>query len=117
MFALLYQVVVGFDSKDLAFLSLIGAVTSIIGQALVLQPLVSRVHERGVIIVSFVDHVLAALGTIIIAGYYPHKWLAFVTVCAGILASLSFSAISALTSMNISEKVCALLSMLRLSTD
>lgn len=99
------QVVVGFDSKDLAYLSLIGAAATIVGQGLVLQPLVKRVHERGVIVVSFVDHLFAALVTVIIADFYPHKWLVYVMICAGIFANLSFPAISALTSMSISEKV------------
>jgi len=103
----LVQVVIGFDSKDLARLMLFGAIAGIAGQGLLLQPLINRVKERGVIIAAFLDNLLTALLTIFIAGFYPHKWVIFAMIPAGILSNLSFPAISALKSMNISEKVGA----------
>lgn len=97
--------VVGFDENELARLMLFAGITSIISLGLFLPRLISRVHEKGVIVVAFLSSGVTSMISVIVAGYYPHKWLVFAMISVGCLSTLSFPAIAALKSNNISDKV------------
>jgi hypothetical protein len=98
---------VGFNTAELACLVLAGAAASIIGQGLLLQPLVQCFQERGVISASLAALSTAALVSAVVVGLYPHKWLVFILAPFGILVCLSIPAASALASISISEQVCS----------
>ncbi|KAG7382802.1 Hippocampus abundant transcript 1 protein [Phytophthora pseudosyringae] len=95
--------VVGFDVKDFGFLMLIGGVSALLGQIVLLKPLVSCVREKGVIVIALVA---STIGTCCFAvtAYYPRKWLVYAMSVPGCISDLSFPAISALKSINASEK-------------
>lgn len=94
----------GFSSKHLAYVIILGGFTSILSQGMLLQPLINRFHERGVITLAFLDNFITSLISVFVA-LYPREWIVFATIPLGILSTLSFPAISALKSINISEQV------------
>ncbi|KAG2775132.1 hypothetical protein Pcac1_g14397 [Phytophthora cactorum] len=95
--------IVGFDVKDFGNLMLVGGILALLGQILLLKPLVSCVREKGVIVIALVASMLGTCGFVAIA-YYPHKWLVYAMCIPGCISDLSFPAISALKSINVSEK-------------
>lgn len=99
------KVVLGFDAKELARLLLLAGIAGILTQGVLLQPLVNCLREKGVISVAFFASMACSTAMVFIAGFYPHKWLVFALIPVSSLSNLSFSAIAALKSTNISEKV------------
>ncbi|KAH7492256.1 Hippocampus abundant transcript-like protein 1 [Phytophthora ramorum] len=95
--------IVGFDVKDFGNLMLLGGVLSLLGQGLLLKPLVGCFKEKGVIIIALLACFVKMCG---LAGtaFYPHKWVAYAANLPGTFCDLSFPAISALKSINVSEK-------------
>jgi hypothetical protein len=94
---------VGFDVKDFGDLMLLGGVLALLGQVLLLKPLVSCVREKGVIVIALVASTVGSCG-FAAAAYYPHKWLVYAMTVPGCISDLSFPAISALKSINASEE-------------
>lgn len=103
--AVFIQVVVGFSSKDLALFYLLAGLLAILSQGLLLQPLVDRIRERGVLVVSCINNMLTSLIFIFIAGYYPRKWVVFVMAPVGMLSTLMLPTILAMTSSSVAEQV------------
>ncbi|ETO64619.1 hypothetical protein F444_17903 [Phytophthora nicotianae P1976] len=95
--------IVGFDVKDFGNLMLVGGILALLGQVLLLKPLVSCVKEKGVIVIALVASTIGTCGFVAIA-YYPRKWLVYALTIVGCISDLSFPAISALKSINASEK-------------
>ncbi|EEY53509.1 Major Facilitator Superfamily (MFS) [Phytophthora infestans T30-4] len=95
--------IVGFNVKDFGNLMLLGGVLSLLGQGLLLKPFVSCFKEKGVIIIAMIASVVRTVG---FAGtaFYPDKWVVYAASVPGMLSDLSFPAISALKSINVSEK-------------
>ncbi|KAL3667327.1 hypothetical protein V7S43_007555 [Phytophthora oleae] len=95
--------IVAFDVKDFGNLMLLGGVLSLVGQGLLLKPLVSCFKEKGVIIIAMICYFLKNVG---FAGtaFYPDKWVVYASNIPGSLGDLSFPAITALKSINVSEK-------------
>lgn len=87
---------------------LLGGVLALLGQGLLLKPLVSCFKEKGVIIIAAIASFVKTVG---FAGtaFYPRKWVVYALCVPGSLSELSFPAISALKSINVSEKVCSIL--------
>lgn len=98
------QTFVGFNEKDMAHLMLVGGLTAIVAQSLVLKPLMDCIHEKGVIIVALIGSILATADYIATA-FYPLKWIVYVGTVPNCISELSFAAISSLKSINCSEKV------------
>ncbi|KAE9215221.1 hypothetical protein PF005_g9533 [Phytophthora fragariae] len=73
------------------------------GQVLLLKPLIRCVREKGVIVIALVASTLGTCGCAATA-YYPHKWVVYTMSISGCISDLSFPAISALKSINASEK-------------
>lgn len=88
----------------MAHLMLVGGLTAIFAQSLVLKPLMDCIHEKGVIIVALIGSILATADYIVTA-FYPLKWVVFVGTIPYCISELSFAAISSLKSINCSEKV------------
>ncbi|KAI9998976.1 hypothetical protein PInf_003640 [Phytophthora infestans] len=78
--------IVGFNVKDFGNLMLLGGVLSLLGQGLLLKP--------------FRRETIGFAGT----AFYPDKWVVYASSVPGMLSDLSFPAISALKSINVSEK-------------
>ncbi|EEY53508.1 Major Facilitator Superfamily (MFS) [Phytophthora infestans T30-4] len=95
--------IVGFDVKDFGYLMLVGGVLALLGQVLLLKPLVSCVREKGVIVIALIANMVGTCGFVAVA-YYPRKWLVYALCVPGCISDLSFPAISALKSINVSEK-------------
>ncbi|KAG2831179.1 hypothetical protein PC112_g7367, partial [Phytophthora cactorum] len=95
--------IVGFNVKDFGNLMLLGGVLSLLGQGLLLEPLVGCFKEKGVIIIALIASFVRTVG---FAGtaFYPYKWVVYASSVPGTLSDLSFPAISALKSINVSEK-------------
>ncbi|KAI9923021.1 hypothetical protein PsorP6_000376 [Peronosclerospora sorghi] len=95
--------VLGFNVNDFGNVMLLGGVISLLGQCLLLKPLVSCFKEKGVIVMAAVANLLKTVG---FAGsaFYPHKWVIYVLCVPASLSDLSFPAIAALKSINVSEK-------------
>ncbi|ETO64617.1 hypothetical protein F444_17902 [Phytophthora nicotianae P1976] len=95
--------IVGFNVKDFGNLMLLGGVLSLLGQGLLLKPLVGCFKEKGVIIIAMIATFVRTVG---FAGtaFYPDKWVVYASSVPGSLGDLSFPAISALKSINVSEK-------------
>lgn len=95
--------IVAFDVKDFGNLMLLGGVLSLVGQGLLLKPLVSCFKEKGVIIIAMICYFLKNVG---FAGtaFYPDKWVVYASSIPGSIGDLSFPAITALKSINASEK-------------
>ena len=85
-------------------MQLLGGGLALVGQGLLLQPLVSCCKEKGVIIIAMIATSMNMAG---FAGtaFYPHKWAIYVSCMPGLLSDLSFPAIAALKSINVSDKV------------
>ena len=83
---------------------LLGGALALLGQGLLLQPLVSCFKEKGVIIISMIATLVNMAG---FAGtaFYSHKWVVYASCMPGLLSDLSFPAIAALKSINVSDKV------------
>lgn len=94
----------GFNVKDFGNLMLLGGVLALLGQVLLLKPLVSCVKEKGVIVIALIASIVGTCGFAATA-YYPHKWLVYAMTIPGSISDLSFPAISALKSINASDKV------------
>lgn len=94
----------GFDVKDFGTLMLLGGFLAVVGQALLLKPLIGCVREKGVIVIALVANTLGTCGFAATA-YYPHKWVVYAVSVSGCISDLSFPAISALKSINASEEV------------
>lgn len=95
--------ILGFDVVDFSNLMLLGGIMALLGQTLLLKPLVSCVREKGVIVIALVASTFGTCGFASTA-YYPHKWLVYALTIPGCIGGLSFPAISALKSINASEK-------------
>ncbi|EGZ26021.1 hypothetical protein PHYSODRAFT_482737 [Phytophthora sojae] len=95
--------IVGFDVKDFGTLMLLGGFLAVVGQALLLKPLIGCVREKGVIVIALVANTLGTCGFAATA-YYPHKWVVYAVSVSGCISDLSFPAISALKSINASEE-------------
>ncbi|KAG7382803.1 Hippocampus abundant transcript 1 protein [Phytophthora pseudosyringae] len=95
--------IVAFNVKDFGNLMLLGGVLSLLGQGLLLKPLVSCFKEKGVIIIAMIACFVKTVGCGATA-FYPHKWVVYASSVPGSLSDLSFPAISALKSTNVSEK-------------
>ncbi|KAL3667325.1 hypothetical protein V7S43_007554 [Phytophthora oleae] len=95
--------IVGFDVKDFGNLMLLGGALALLGQVLLLKPLVNCVKEKGVIVIALVASMAGTYGFAATA-YYPHKWLVYAMTIPGCISDLSFPAISALKSINASDK-------------
>ncbi|TDH72946.1 hypothetical protein CCR75_003783 [Bremia lactucae] len=95
--------IVEFDIQDFSKLTLLGGILALVGQILILKPLVNCVREKGVIVIALVANTIGASGFALTA-YYPHKWLIYALCIPGCISDLSLPAISALKSMNVSEK-------------
>ncbi|KAF1788038.1 Metallo-dependent phosphatase-like [Phytophthora cactorum] len=97
------RTIVGFNVKDFGNLMLLGGVLSLLGQGLLLEPLVGCFKEKGVIIIALIASFVRTVG---FAGtaFYPYKWVVYASSVPGTLSDLSFPAISALKSINVSEK-------------
>ncbi|KAG1695279.1 hypothetical protein DVH05_020659 [Phytophthora capsici] len=95
--------IVGFNVKDFGNLMLVGGVLALLGQVLLLKPLVTCVKEKGVIVIALVANLVGTCGFAATA-YYPHKWLVYVLTIPGCISDLSFPAISAIKSINASEE-------------
>ncbi|OWY96902.1 hypothetical protein PHMEG_00032711 [Phytophthora megakarya] len=93
------NVVVGFDVTDFGNLMLFNGVLAIVGQGLLLDPLVKCTKEKGVIILALVGGFWKAFG-IVCRAFYPRKWLVYVLSVPGCLSEFSLPAISALMSIN-----------------
>ncbi|CAI5730280.1 unnamed protein product [Hyaloperonospora brassicae] len=95
--------IVGFDVKDFGIMRLLGGGLALVGQGLLLRPLVSCCKEKGVIIIAMIATSVNMAG---FAGtaFYPHKWAIYVSCMPGLLSDLSFPAIAALKSINVSDK-------------
>lgn len=101
-----------FQQKDIAWFLLISGLVAILAQGLLLQPLVDRVGERGVVVTSFSNNVVMAIAFIFIGGYYPRKWITFATIPVGILSYLAIPALLSLATSNVAEKVWLCCSMI-----
>ncbi|KAG6612616.1 Major Facilitator Superfamily (MFS) [Phytophthora cinnamomi] len=95
--------IVGFDVKDFGNLMLLGGLMALVGQGLLLKPMINCVREKGVIVIALVANTLGTCGFAATA-YYPHKWLVYVVGISASISDLSFPAISALKSINASEE-------------
>ncbi|ETL29551.1 hypothetical protein F441_17739 [Phytophthora nicotianae CJ01A1] len=95
--------VVGFDMTDFGNLMLFNGVLAVIGQGLLLDPLVKCVQEQGVIIMAQIGSFLSTLG-IVGTAFYPHKWLVYMLSVPDCVSQLSFPAISALMSFSTPEE-------------
>ncbi|KAE9047103.1 hypothetical protein PR002_g1234 [Phytophthora rubi] len=95
--------IIGFDVKDFGNLMLLGGFLALAGQVLLLKPLIRCVREKGVIVIALVASTLGTCGCAATA-YYPHKWVVYTMSISGCISDLSFPAISALKSINASEK-------------
>ncbi|EGZ26087.1 hypothetical protein PHYSODRAFT_327017, partial [Phytophthora sojae] len=95
--------IVGFDVKDFANLMLLGGVLALLGQGLLVKALVGCFKEKGVIIIALIASLMKT-GGFAGAAFYPHKWVVFLSFIPGCIGDLTFPAISALKSMNVSEK-------------
>ncbi|ETI35896.1 hypothetical protein, variant 1 [Phytophthora nicotianae P1569] len=95
--------VVGFDMTDFGNLMLFNGVLAVIGQGLLLDPLVKCVQEQGVIIMAQIGSFLSTLG-IVGTAFYPHKWLVYKLSVPDCVSQLSFPAISALMSFSTPEE-------------
>ncbi|KAE9155693.1 hypothetical protein PF006_g386 [Phytophthora fragariae] len=95
--------IVGFDVEDFANLMLLGGVLALLGQGLLVKTLVSCFKEKGVIIIALIASLMKTSG-FAGAAFYPHKWVVFLSCAPGCIGDLTFPAISALKSMNVSEK-------------
>ncbi|KAL3667328.1 hypothetical protein V7S43_007556 [Phytophthora oleae] len=95
--------VVGFDVADFGRLMLLNGVLAIVGQGILLDPLVKHVNEKGVIVLALIGCFLKTFG-IVCTAFYPHKWLVYVLCVPECVSELSFPAISALRSINSSEE-------------
>ncbi|CEG48349.1 major facilitator superfamily [Plasmopara halstedii] len=95
--------IVGFDASDFSRLMLLAGILALLGQFLLLKPLVSCVGEKGVIVVALVASTVGTCGYALTA-YYPFKWLVYALSVPGCISDLSFPAISALKSINASAK-------------
>ncbi|POM73036.1 Major Facilitator Superfamily (MFS) [Phytophthora palmivora] len=96
--------IVGFNVKDFGNLMLLGGVLALLGQVLLLKPLVACVREKGVLVIALIASMMGTCGFVVIA-YYPRKWLVYAMSIPGCISDLSFPAISALKSINVSEQV------------
>ncbi|KAJ8575586.1 hypothetical protein ON010_g3621 [Phytophthora cinnamomi] len=76
---------------------------ALVGQGLLLKPMINCVREKGVIVIALVANTLGTCGFAATA-YYPHKWLVYVVGISASISDLSFPAISALKSINASEE-------------
>lgn len=90
--------------EDFANLMLLGGVLALLGQGLLVKALVSCFKEKGVIIIALIASLMKTSG-FAGAAFYPHKWVVFLSCAPGCIGDLTFPAISALKSMNVSEKV------------
>ncbi|GMF32187.1 unnamed protein product [Phytophthora fragariaefolia] len=99
----IFVTIVGFDVKDFANVMLLGGVLALIGQGVLVKPLVSCFKEKGVIIIALVASFMKTSG-FASAAFYPYKWVVFLSCVPGCIGDLTFPAISALKSMNVSEK-------------
>ncbi|KAG7394614.1 Hippocampus abundant transcript 1 protein [Phytophthora boehmeriae] len=95
--------IVGFDVKDFGNLMLLGGIGALVSQGLLLKPLLSCMDEKGVIVLALVTNVVTSCG-FVASAYHPHKWLIYAMTVPGCISDLSFPAISALKSNNVSEK-------------
>ncbi|POM61788.1 Major Facilitator Superfamily (MFS), partial [Phytophthora palmivora] len=95
--------IVGFNVKDFGNLMLLGGVLALLGQVLLLKPLVACVREKGVLVIALIASMMGTCGFVVIA-YYPRKWLVYAMSIPGCISDLSFPAISALKSINVSEQ-------------
>uniref|UniRef100_H3GL39 Major facilitator superfamily (MFS) profile domain-containing protein n=1 Tax=Phytophthora ramorum TaxID=164328 RepID=H3GL39_PHYRM len=97
--------IVGFNVKDFGNLMLLGGILAVLGQALLLKPLVRCFKEKGVIVIALTASMMG-MGGFAASAYYPHKWLIYAMSIPGCISDLSFPAISALKSINASDKRC-----------
>ncbi|UIZ20918.1 hypothetical protein KXD40_000231 [Peronospora effusa] len=95
--------IVGFDVKDFGDVMLLGGVLSLLAQCLLLKPLVTCFKEKGVIVIAVIASFVTMVGFTGTA-FYPHKWVVYALCVPGSLSDLSFPAIAALKSINVSEK-------------
>ncbi|KAL4177256.1 hypothetical protein KRP22_002190 [Phytophthora ramorum] len=95
--------IVGFNVKDFGNLMLLGGILAVLGQALLLKPLVRCFKEKGVIVIALTASMMG-MGGFAASAYYPHKWLIYAMSIPGCISDLSFPAISALKSINASDK-------------
>ncbi|CAH0480278.1 unnamed protein product [Peronospora belbahrii] len=95
--------IVGFDVKDFGNLMLLWVVLALLVQGLLLKPLITCFKEKGVIIIATIASFVKTVGYIGTA-FYPQKWVVYALCVPGSLNDLSFPAIAALKSMNVSEK-------------
>ncbi|GMF30972.1 unnamed protein product [Phytophthora lilii] len=82
---------------------LLGGLLALLGQGLFLKPLVRCFKEKGVIVIALAASMLGT-GGFAATAYYPHKWLVYAMSIPGCISDLSFPAISALKSINASDK-------------
>ncbi|CAI5731643.1 unnamed protein product [Peronospora farinosa] len=95
--------IVGFDVKDFGDVMLLGGVLSLLAQCLLLKPLITCFKEKGVIVIAVIASFVTMVGFTGTA-FYPHKWVVYALCVPGSLSDLSFPAIAALKSINVSEK-------------
>lgn len=95
--------VVGFNAKDFGILMLLGGVAALIAQGLLLQPLVTCMKEKGVIVLALFAYSLE--GSVLAAtAWYPLKELVFPITIPSSIGDLATPAISALMSTHVSDK-------------
>ncbi|KAF0720384.1 Aste57867_360 [Aphanomyces stellatus] len=93
----------GFDKTDTANFLLVIGIASMVSQGLLLQPLLSCVHEKGVVAISMASY--AFMSSLYIVVVFVHaKAIVFVVAFFSGFGDIGFAAISSLKSTHVSER-------------